>query len=201
MGTRDQRIDVYIADSSDFARPILSRLRTLVHEACPEVEETIKWRHPTFMWHGMLCAMAAFKGHCTFGFWKNALLVREGGTAAQRITERMGRIAALAELPPAAVIRSYVRRAMRLNELGTRMQKRPTRPKRPLVVPADLNRALARNRKAREAFEGFSPSHRREYVEWITEAKQEATRLRRLDTAIAWLAEGKPRNWKYMGKC
>jgi uncharacterized protein YdeI (YjbR/CyaY-like superfamily) len=201
MGTRDQRIDAYIANSGDFARPILIRLRTLVHEACPEVEESLKWRQPTFMWHGMLCGMAAFKGHCTFGFWKNALLVKDGGPEAQRITDRMGRIATQAELPPAATIRRYVRRAMRLNELGTKVPKRPSRPKRPLVVPADLTRALLRNRKAREAFEGFSPSHRREYVEWITEAKQEATRLRRLDTTIAWLAEGKPRNWKYMETC
>ena len=195
MGTHDPRVDAYIAKSAAFARPILERLRTLVHEALPEVGEDMKWGAPHFMHHGMLAGMAAFKQHVAFGFWQG-----ERVTGAKGTTEAMGqfgRIASLGELPPAAQLRAWVKRAAALNESGEK-RPRPLRHPRPtLAVTPELAAALAKNAKARAAFDAFSPSHRREYIEWVAEAKTETTRAERLKKTIAQLAEGKARHWKY----
>jgi uncharacterized protein YdeI (YjbR/CyaY-like superfamily) len=199
MGTQDPRIDAYIAKSAAFAKPILTHLRKVVHSACPDVEETMKWSFPHFMYKGMLCSMASFKEHCAFGFWKNSLIVQNGGKATEEAMGQFGRITKLADLPSQAVLSGYIKQAMKLNDDGvkTPARSKPARPKE-VVVPDDLTAALARNKAAGATFEGFSPSHKREYVEWITEAKTEATRARRLETAMEWMAEGKPRNWKYI---
>jgi uncharacterized protein YdeI (YjbR/CyaY-like superfamily) len=190
-------VDAYIAASADFARPILAHLRAVVHAACPAAEETMKWGFPHFMHEGILCSMASFKQHCAFGFWKGALVVGDG-TAAEAAMGQFGRIASLDELPPDEVIAGYVREAARLNEAGV---KRPTsaspRAPRPVEVPEARARALAEAPAAEAAFGRLSPSHRREYAEWIAEAKGEATRARRAATAVEWIAEGKGRNWKY----
>ena len=199
MGKKDDRVDAYIAKSADFAKPILTHLRDLVHASCPDVEETMKWSFPNFMYKGMLCSMASFKEHCSFGFWKSSLILGgSNGNAAEGMGS-FGKITKLADLPSKKVLAGYIKEAMKLNETGV---KKPAPPKRSgpreLTVPDDLASALNKNAKARATFEGFSPSHKREYIEWITEAKTEATRERRVLTTIEWLAEGKPRNWKYM---
>jgi len=198
MGTQDPRIDAYIAKSADFARPILAHIRKLVHAACPDVEETMKWSFPHFQYKGMLCSMAAFKEHCSFGFWKGALVVENSGEAESGMGQ-FGRITRLTDLPAQKVLTGYIKKAMKLNEDGV---KAPTRskPKTPkeLVIPDDLTSALKGNPQALASFEKLSPSHKREYVEWITEARTQTTRSKRLATTIEWLAEGKPRNWKYM---
>ena len=200
MGTRDPRVDAYIARSAEFARPILSHLREIVHSACPEVEETLKWSAPHFMYRGMLAGMSAFKAHCAFGFWKGSLVTGgDGGVEAQAMGQ-FGRITSLDDLPPRRVIIGYVKQAMKLNEEGVKTPKRRKTPKPEPLMPAELAAALAKNAKARATFEAFSPSHQREYVEWIAEAKGEETRQRRLANALEWMAEGKARNWKYMGR-
>jgi uncharacterized protein YdeI (YjbR/CyaY-like superfamily) len=199
MGTRDKRVDAYIAKAGGFARPILEHLRDIVHAACPDVEETIKWSFPNFIYKGMLCNMAAFKEHCAFGFWKSSLIVERGGAAVEKVMGQFGRITQLSDLPSQKILSGYIKEAMRLNDEGIKSPAR-TNPKEPreLVVPDDLVDALKTNKAALATFEKFSPSHKREYVEWITEAKTEATRARRLAQAIEWMGEGKPRNWKYM---
>ena len=198
MGTRDPRVDAYIDKSADFAKPILTRLREVVHEACPDVEETMKWSFPHFMYKGMLCSMASFKQHCAFGFWKGALVLGGDGARAQEAMGSFGRIARLSDLPPKKTLAAYVKKAAALNEAGVvRTPKAPRPPKKPLVVPDYFMAALRKNKKALVTFEGFSPSHRREYVEWVTEAKGEDTRARRLEQAVEWMAEGKSRHWKY----
>ena len=201
MGTRDPRFDQYIAKAPEFAQPILSHLREVVHQACPEVEETMKWSSPHFTWRGMLCHMAAFKQHCAFGFWKGALVMGDGGGATSEAMGQFGRLTSLADLPPDDVLAGHVREAMRLNEEGVKSPAR-AKPaekaeKKELEVPADLTAALHANPAALAHFERFSPSKRKEYVEWITEAKTAATRTKRLDTAVEWIAEGKARHWKY----
>jgi uncharacterized protein YdeI (YjbR/CyaY-like superfamily) len=198
MGTQDDRVDTYIAKSAAFARPILTHLRKVVHAACPDVEETMKWSHPHFMYKGMLCSMVSFKEHCSFGFWKSLLIVQNGGGEIEKAMGQFGRITKLSDLPAQSILSGYIKEAMKLNEAGIKTPAR-SRPKGPkeVVVPDDLATALQRNKAARATFEGFSPSHKREYVEWLTEAKTEATRARRLETALEWMAEGKPRNWKY----
>jgi len=202
MAKKDPRVDAFIAKAADFAKPILTHIRKLVHTACPEVEETIKWRFPTFMYKGMFCGMAAFKSHCTFGFWKHELLFGpDGGGAAAKEggMGQFGRITSLSDLPKDAVLMGHIKRAARLNDEGVKAPSR-SKPKerKPLVVPVFFRRALKKNKKALAAFDNFSYSHKKEYVEWITEAKSEDTRKRRLDTALEWLAQGKSRNWKYM---
>lgn len=197
MGTRDNRVDAYIAKSADFARPILEHLREVVHEGCPEVEETIKWGFPNFQYKGMLCNMAAFKEHCTFGFWKGSLVLDAADRQSDQAMGQLGRITGLADLPPRKKLVAYVNKAKGLNDAGVKVVKKP-KPKPALETPTDLLAALKKNKKAHATFEKFPPSHRREYVEWIVDAKTDETRQRRLAQAVEWMAEGKPRNWKYM---
>lgn len=202
MPTKDRRVDAYIAKSATFAWPILAHLRQLVHTGCPEVEETIRWQCPTFMHQGMLRGMAAFKQHCTFGFWKHALILDQNPatkTKAEAAMGQMGRITSLSELPPDKVLLGYIKAAVRFNKQGGKLPRAPKpRAKKKLVIPPSLAAALKQNKQARETFENFSPSHQREYIEWIAEAKREETRSKRLETTITSLAQGKPRNWKYM---
>jgi uncharacterized protein YdeI (YjbR/CyaY-like superfamily) len=199
MGKRDERIDAYIAKAAEFAQPILTHLREVVHQACPEVEETMKWSFPHFQYKGMLCSMAAFKEHCAFGFWKGSLIFGKAEAGDEAAMGQFGRITKLKDLPGKKVLIGYIKEAMRLNDEGVKSPARakPKEP-RPVVIPDDLAAALGANKGARETFDQFSPSHKREYIEWINEAKSEATRNRRLEQAIDWMAEGKPRNWKYM---
>ena len=197
MGKRDPRVDAYIAKATDFAKPILEEIRARVHAACPDVEETIKWSTPAFDYKGPLCGMAAFKQHCVFGFWKSPLVIGEAGPNATPMGYRE-KLTTVKDLPSEAEFRANVKRAMDLNERGVKIP-RPTRtPKAEIPVPDSFAAAIKKNRKAQAVFDGFSPSHRREYLEWVTEAKTEATRSRRIAQAIEWMAEGKPRNWKYM---
>ena len=194
----DPRIDAYIAKSADFAKPILIHLRKLVHEACPEATETMKWSFPHFEHHGVLCSMAAFKAHGAFGFWHKGMepVLAADGAKAETAMGSLGRITSFGDLPSEKTMLRYIRQAAKLNESGA--PARPVAKPRPvLAVPADLASALKKNKLAAAAFENFSPSHRRDYIEWITEAKREETRGKRLATTLEWLAEGKSRNWKY----
>jgi uncharacterized protein YdeI (YjbR/CyaY-like superfamily) len=201
--TRDPRVDAFIAQSADFARPILTHLRALVHAACPAAMETIKWGMPHFEHAGsILCMMAAFKGHCAFGFWHQGMEKIAGPHRAspEQAMGSLGRITRREDVPRDAVLKRLVRAAAKLNESGA--PARPARPKgsgRELPVPADLAAALKKNAAAAKVFAAFPPSKRKDYIEWITEAKREATRQSRLATAIEWIAEGKARNWKYEG--
>jgi uncharacterized protein YdeI (YjbR/CyaY-like superfamily) len=200
MGTRDPRVDAYIARSAEFARPILIHLREIVHSACRVVEETLMWTAPHFLYLGMRAGMSAFKAHCAFGFWKGSLVTGGDGGLEAPAMGQFGRITSLDDLPPERVIAGYVKQAMKLNEEGVSAPKRRKTPKPDPVMPEELAAALRKNPKARAIFEAFSPSHQREYVEWIAEAKGEDTRQRRLANAIEWMAEGKARNWKYMAR-
>lgn len=200
MGKKDPRVDAYIAKAAPFARPILTRLRKVVHSGCPQVEETIKWGMPFFMYEGILANMAAFKRHCTFGFWKGTLLKSLNAAGkSQEAMGQLGRVKSQADLPSDEFLIKQVQAAMRLNKEGAKAPtKHPSKAQKPLVLPSYVKAALKQNAKARVTYDALSPSHRREYIEWITEAKTEATRTRRLLQTVEWLAEGKPRNWKYM---
>ena len=195
MATRDRRVDAYIKRAAPFARPILKHLRKIVHAGCPDVEETIKWNFPFFEHKGPLCFMAAFKEHCAFDFWKGSLIF---GAKNEGAMGSFGRITSINDLPSAKTLAGYVRKAAKLNEAGVKKLRPRSRAKQKVTVPADLKVALQKNAKARKTFENFSYSHKKEYVKWITDAKREETRERRLRTAIQWLAQGKPQNWKYL---
>jgi len=204
MGARDPRVDAYIAKSADFAKPILKHLRKVVHAACPEVEETLKWGSPSFVYQGIVAGMAAFKSHCVFGFWKYSLLsTPPGGPSGEQDSAmgQFGRIASLSDLPADRLITRWVKEAADLNARGVKVPRKPAaKAARKRAVPAYLIAALRKNHKALATFESFSNSNRNEYVEWVTEAKTDATRRRRLETAVEWMAEGKNRNWKYERK-
>ncbi|MER3523379.1 MAG: hypothetical protein C4326_04760 [Ignavibacteria bacterium] len=200
MGRKGPRVDAYIAASAEFARPILLHLRRLVHRACPDVQETIKWGFPHFEYHGVLCSMAAFKKHCAFGFWKASAIRDAAGILRETGSEGMGhlgRITSKDELPSDNVLMGYIKEAAALNEHGVIVKRSARGAKKPLGVPRDRAAALKNTPKARQTFEQFSPSHRREYIDWIVEAKKPETRERRVATTIAWLSAGKRRNWKY----
>lgn len=196
MPTIDPRIDAYIEKSQDFAKPVLTHLRKLVHETCPDVTETLKWSMPSFEYKGILCGFASFKQHCTFGFWKQTLMESDEFSDTKTAMGSFGRLTSLADLPKDAVMKKLIKQAMKLNDDGVKVTK-PKHEKKELVVPDILLEALARNDKAAETFDNFPPSCKREYAEWITEAKTDATRDKRLATTIEWLSEGKRRNWKY----
>ena len=198
MSKRDPRVDAYIDKAAEFAKPILEHVREVVHTAVPEVEETMKWSFPHFDYKGVLCSVAAFKEHCAFGFWKGALVL--GKDAKADAMGQMGRIKSVKDLPPKKELIRLIKEAARLNEEGVKVVRKKSAPKPEIETPKDLIAALAKNKKAKSTFESFSPSARREYVAWIVEAKSDETRQRRLDQAIEWMAEGKPRNWKYMVK-
>jgi uncharacterized protein YdeI (YjbR/CyaY-like superfamily) len=196
MANRDPRIDAYIAAAADFAQPILEHIRAVVHAACPEVEESLKWGFPHFGYKGaMMCSMAAFKQHCSFGFWQRKEVVN---TATEKSMGQFGKIVTIKDLPNKKEMTSYIRKAMALNDGGLKKKRPVAAPKPPPELPADFGAQLKKHRAARETYEAFSPSAQREYVDWIIEAKTDATRQKRIATALEWLAEGKHRNWKYM---
>ena len=197
MGTRDPRIDAYIAGAAPFARPILRHLRTVVHASCPDVEETLKWGMPAFMHHGILCMMSAFKAHASFGFWRGRLIVDRQGKSAMAGMGDFGRLTAVADLPARQVLAGYVKQAMQLNAAGARPKGTSPRRRPAPVTPGDLRAALRRSARARATWDAFAPSHKRDYVEWITEAKRPDTRSRRVATTVEWLGQGKRRNWKH----
>ena len=199
MPNKDPRIDAYIAKSAGFAKPILKHIRNAVHTACPEVEETMKWGFPHFDYKGMLCSMAAFKEHCAFGFWKEKLVLGANPGSKDGMGS-FGKITSISDLPSNKAFISLVKKAVELNDAGVKVVKAKPKEKKPLRVPPYLSAALNKNKKAMQTFENFSPSHKREYIEWLTEAKTEDTRTKRLAITIEWLTEGKARNWKYMKK-
>ena len=206
MGRKDSRVDAYIAGSADFAKPILKHLRELLHDNCPSIEETMKWSFPHFTYKGpadrsprILCSMASFKQHCAFGFWYIANLTDNQKTVPGM--GQYGRITSLADLPKDKVLIQQIKEAVNVHDSGVKPRSAPRRTeKKELEIPSYLTAALKKNKKALATFEGFNYSNKKEYVEWITEAKTEETRNKRLETAIEWMSEGKVRNWKYI-KC
>jgi len=201
MGERHAAVDAYIAKCRPFARPILEHLREVVHAACPDAVEVMKWSFPHFDYKGMLCSMAAFQQHASFGFWKHALLAEQGVLVAGMNRGAMGsfgRLTSIDDLPPRRVLVALVKRAVKLNDEGVKSPHRSQPGPRPAIAPPRaFTAALAKHAKARAAWAGFTPGRRREYLEWITDAKTDATRDARIATTIAWVAEGKARNWKW----
>lgn len=201
MGRHSAAVTAYIARQQPFAKPILSHLRGLVHEGCPEVVETIKWGMPAFDYKGPFASMAAFRAHAVFGFWKEKLLAKDGrplGKPGEKAMGSFGRLTSVADLPGRRAMLALVRRAMKLNDEGVRHPTR-SRARRPVVVrpPAYFLAAVRANRKALATWESLAPSHRRDYVEWVTGAKTEATRARRMTTTVEWLAKGRKLTWEY----
>ncbi len=203
MATIDKRVDDYIDKAKPFAQPILIHLRNLVHKACPGVEETMKWSFPHFDYKGeMMCSMASFKEHAVFGFWKAAIMDDPDGILGdtESAMGHFGKLKTLKDIPPSKVMIKYIKQAVKLNDEGVKLPSRkkvPTKEQAVVEAPPALLRALKQNKKANKTWMAFSNSCRKEYIEWITEAKTEATREKRLGTTLEWLEEGKERNWKY----
>jgi uncharacterized protein YdeI (YjbR/CyaY-like superfamily) len=204
MGKKNPKVDAYIDQAGDFAKPVLIHLRELVHKACPGVEENMKWNMPSFEYKGMLCGFASFKQHCTFGFRKAALMKDAGVLLGKQSKEAMGNlgcITSIKDLPSDKRIIRWIKEAMKLNEAGVKVPPKKTKhKKKPLRLPRYFIYAVKKNKKAWTVFEKFSPGNKRDYVEWITEAKTDDTRQKRLKQAIEWMADGKPHNWRYMKK-
>jgi uncharacterized protein YdeI (YjbR/CyaY-like superfamily) len=201
MATNDPRVDSYIRKAPPFAQPILESIRAAVHAGCPNVEETLKWSVPFFGYKGPLCTMAAFKAHARLVFWKSSLLASAGAdrTAADAVA-RVERLTSTADLPARRALISLVKAAAALNEQGIKVPRSAKSTKPPVRVPADLRAALKKAPKALAAFQAFPPSHKREYVEWIEQAKKDETRARRITQAIAQIREGKSMNYKYQSR-
>jgi uncharacterized protein YdeI (YjbR/CyaY-like superfamily) len=199
----DPRVDAYIEKAAPFAQPILTHLRQLIHEACPRITESVKWGMPFFIQQDViLCHMAAFKQHCAFGFWGSEMqkALAKDGLKSSEAMGTLGRITALKNLPPDKDLLAYMRQAAELVESGQRtksIDRAPKRKPKTVRVPPELSSALKKNGLAAKAFAAFSPSKRREYSEWIAEAKRPETTQQRLTQAISWIAQGKSRNWKY----
>lgn len=204
MGKKEKAIDAYIAKSADFAKPILNHLRALVHKACPTVEEKMKWSMPHFDYKGeMMCGFAAFKQHASFGFWKAALMkdpILLETAKTEVAMGHLGKLTSLKDLPSDKKLTAWIKEAMELNDKGIKVAKPKPAVKKPLEVPDYFIKALAKNKKVQKAWDAFAYSHKKEYLQWITEAKTEATRDSRMATAFEWIAEGKGRNWKYEKK-
>lgn len=206
MGKKDNRIDTYIDKARPFAVPILKKLRELIHKGIPEVEETIKWGMPFFEYKGPVCNMASFKEHATLGFWKYKL-IKDAKGYLQDISNKggeamgnLGRMTGIDDLPPDKVIIDFLKQAKKLNDDDLKVLRTQKTSKAELVIPDYIIRALKKNKVAEKTFNSFPYSHKKEYIEWVTEAKTEPTRNKRLENAIEWMTEGKSRNWKYMKK-
>ncbi len=204
MAQKDRRIDAYIVKAQPFAWPILEYLRDLVHRACPDVKETIKWGMPHFDYKGeMMCHMASFKQHCAFGFWKASLMndkKRIEKAKGETAMGDFGKITGLKDLPSDAKMIRYIKEAMKLNDEGIKVEKKKPLTKKDIEAPDYFLKELKKNKAALKTFNMFSPSNKKEYIMWITDAKTEETRKSRMTTAIEWMEEGKQRNWKYMKK-
>ena len=200
---RDPRVDDYIAKAAPFAHAPLAHVREAMHAALPDVTEAIKWSHPFFLLDGRPFAnMAAFKAHCSLGFWKGGRPVAEEAAGdREKAMGQFGRIESLADLPKAPALRKLIveARAAWAAAIEDKASAPPV-PKAKREAPAlpdDLAAALGPKSAARKIFDAFTPSQQREYVDWIVEAKREATRASRVAQAAEWIAEGKTRNWKY----
>ena len=200
------KVDAYIAKAQPFAQPILTHLRKVVHSACPRVQESIKWSRPFFEYKGViLCNMSAFKQHCAFGFWgvEIGAILRKAGAVKDGAMGTLGRITSLEALPPDKQLTAWVRQAAEFVDNGQYTSPIAARskvvkaPKPRLTTPPAFRKALSKNKTAADAFAAFSPSCKREYIEWIAEARREETRDKRINTALQWIAQGKQRNWKY----
>jgi uncharacterized protein YdeI (YjbR/CyaY-like superfamily) len=191
MPKKNPRVDAYIARSADFAKPILKRIRKLVHAACPDVQETLKWNLPFYEYQGILLATPAFKRHSALIFWKGRLFLGKDQKA------RLRRLTTLTELPGDKILTGYIRKAVALNEAGIKAPRPKPKARKAVVVPDYFLAALKQNKRVLAVFENFRPSHKREYVEWIAEAKREETRAKRIKAALQLMAKGKSRNWKY----
>lgn len=205
MATRDPRHKMYIANAQPFAQPVLEHIRKLVHKACPDVEETMKWSFPHFDYHGkILCSMAAFKQHAVLNFWLSndieALKPYRVVEGAAKAMGQLGRLTSVKDLPPDKILLQAIKEAMTLIDAGASLKKAPPLKAVKSPLPDGLKKALAKNKMAKAVFEKFSPSHRKEYIQWITAAKTDATRDKRIATTLEWLAEGRNRNWKYERK-
>jgi uncharacterized protein YdeI (YjbR/CyaY-like superfamily) len=198
MPTTDNRVDAYIKKAQPFAQPILTHLRKAVHAAVPDVQETMKWSSPHFDYKGIFCGMSAFKEHVGFGFWKAGLMKDILPGSGLSAAGQFGKIQSLDDLPGDRELAKIIKFAKKLNDDEVKAPPMRKGPRPELKAPADLLAALAKNKKAQAAFDGFPPGQRREYIAWVIEAKQEATRSKRIGTAVGWMAEGKVRNWKYM---
>lgn len=199
MSASNPQVDAYIERAEPFARPILRYLREVVHEAHPGIEETIKWGMPYFVRKGNVCGMAAFQAHCAFGFWKGEMVLGDAGPKVDEGMGQFGRITAVEDLPPRAQLLTWVRRAVELNEKGVKAPRPGAKRKEapPVELHPAFEAALQGAPAARASFDAMRPSHRREYALWIAEAKRDATREKRIATALTWIQEGKSRNWKY----
>lgn len=202
MAKYDNRVDEYIKKAAPFAQPILSHLRDLVHDACPGATETIKWNFPHFEYGGaILCSMAAFKKHCTFGFWKAALMSDPEGileAIGKTAMGQLGQITDMSDLPPDKIIKGFILQAVKLTDEGARLPGKNQSSPKDLVAPEYFLKAVRKNKAALKTFESFSFSNKKDYITWVTEAKTDLTREKRLAQAIEWMAEGKIRNWKYV---
>ena len=198
MEQYDTRQDDYIAKAADFAQRILIHLRQLIHDTVPQIQETMKWGMPFYDHKGPVCQMAAFKQHCSFGFWKGSLLSDPHGLLERSdAMGNFGRITALTDLPADDILKQYILEAVDLNKKGTKVVKSKSTVKAPLVVPDYFSDVLKQHPQAETQFNEYSYSHKKEYLQWITEAKTEGTRQKRMLIAIQWLSEGKSRNWKH----
>ena len=201
---RHPAVDAYIAKARPFAQPILNHLRDTLHRVVPEVEEAMKWSRPFFIYQGVILGnISAFKEHCSFGLWgtEMAQTLRSGGIDSKEAMGSFGRLTSLADLPPQAELDSYIRKAAVLIAEGTRTRSiqrvaKPS-PRGEADLPESLVQALPTNKDAARKFAQLSPSCRREYAEWVADAKREETRSKRIATALQWIVEGKSRNWKY----
>lgn len=200
MGTRDKRVDAYIAKSAAFAQPIMKQLREIIHEGCPEVTETLKWGMPAFEYKGIIAGFAAFKEHAAFNLWKAKLIIPDAERMEKNAMGIFGRIRSMKDLPPRKTLVSYLRKAKDLNDAGVKLERARPQRGQTIEAPAFMLAAIKKNKKALATWQEFTYSKRKDYIEWVTEAKSADTRERRLETTVEWLSEGKARHWKYQVK-
>jgi len=201
---KNPKVDAYILNTAPFAQPILNELRATLETAEPELEETIKWGFPCFTFQSkLICSFSAYKNHCVFRFWQGSNLKDSAGILTKVGETEMGelsKIKNLEDLPNSEILINYIREAI---ELSKKKSTKTIVSEKKITIDLksyDLQEIFSSFPKQAEKFDTFSPSHRKEYISWINEAKTEDTKLKRIKTMMEWLLEGKSRNWKYEKK-
>lgn len=199
MSNHNKKVDEYIFKMADFAKPILTHLRQIIFETCPDVEEDIKWGIPHYGYKGdHLVMMAGFKQHCSFSLYKAELMkdkmIQESVKAGKKFGY-MDKVKDLSELPNKKVLTAYIKEAMELNSSGISKPK-VVKEKVEVVAPKEFIEALEQDKIAFSVYESKSPSFRKNYIIWIADVKTDETRQKRITQSLEWIREGKDRFWQ-----
>lgn len=195
MNEASENITAYIEKATPEFKEVMIALRSVLNNPNFDIKEDWKWGAPNFNNEGMICWLAHFRNHVGMNFFKGTLIKDKYNLFTHYREEKGNRQLKFSDINQIIPeqIEYYIEEAIKLNQENIKVVKKEI----DTSLPLDLETELNNNPKAKMFFESLAPSYKRDYIEWIEEAKREATRTKRLATTMEWLSEGKKKNWKY----